>query len=116
MSVQNLKEITSFGKENVDALLQSSTLAVKGLEELARHYSKIANQSIEQTQAAVKSLTGAKDPNEFQAAYAALAKANFDNFVAESRKLQEMANDIMSKSFAPLNARIEALSSLFKPN
>lgn len=113
-AIANIEQITSFGKENVDALVQSTTLAVKGLEELAKAYSSLANTSIEQTSTAIKALSTAKNPAEFTSIYNSVAKANFDVFVSDSRKIQELTSQIMTNSFAPLNARIQALSSLVK--
>ncbi len=114
MTAQNFDQIVAFGKDNVEAVVKSSTLAVKGIEELAKVYSTLANQSIEQTSSAVKALTTAKSPTEFQSIYTNLAKTNFESFVSESRKLQELANSIVTSSFAPLNARVQALSGIFK--
>ncbi len=110
----NVDQITAFGKDNVEALVKSSTLAVKGLEELAKVYTQLANQSLEQSSSAVKALSSAKNPTEFQSIYNDLAKGNFEAFVSESRKIQELANTIVTNSFAPLNARVQALQSLFK--
>ena len=109
----NFDQINAFGKDNIDALVKSSTLAVKGLEDLAKAYAQLANQSVEQTSSAVKALSGAKSPTEFQSVYNDLAKGNFESFVAESRKIQELANTIVTSSFAPLNARVQAMQSLF---
>jgi len=114
MTVANVEQIAAFGKDNVEALVQSSTLAVKGLEELAKAYAALANNSVEKTSAAVKALATAKTPAEFQAVYGDLAKTNFENFVAEATKLQELANSIITNSFAPLNARVKALQDLVK--
>ncbi|MDR3438509.1 phasin family protein [Telmatospirillum sp.] len=114
MTVQNLEDVVAFGKANVEALVKSSSVTVKGFEDLAKAYSSLANQSIEQTTNAVKALTSAKSPTEFQTIYTGLAKTSLENFVAESRKIQELANSIVTSSFAPLNARVQALSGLFK--
>jgi phasin family protein len=114
MSAQNFDQIIAFGKENVEAFVKSSTVAVKGLEELAKAYSSLANQSIEHTSAAVKALAGAKNPAEFQTIYSGLAKTSFETVVAESKKIQELTGSIVTNSFAPLNARIQAASGLFK--
>jgi phasin family protein len=114
MTAQNFDQIVAFGKDNVEALVKSSTVAVKGIEELAKVYSTLANQSIEQTSSAVKALSTAKSPTEFQSIYTDIAKTNFESFVSESRKIQELANSIVTSSFAPLNARVQALSGIFK--
>ena len=114
MTNQNFDQIVSFGKENVEAVIKSSTVAIKGMEELTKAYTVLANQSIEQTQSAVKALTSAKSPTEFQSIYSNLAKANMEAFVAEGRKLQELANSILTSSVAPISARVQAVSGLFK--
>jgi phasin family protein len=115
MTTQNFEQIVSFGKDNVEALVKSGSVAAKGIEELTKVYSTLANQSIEKTSSAVKALTAAKSPTEFQSIYVNLAKSNFESFVSESRKIQELANTIVTSSFAPLNARVQALSGAFKP-
>jgi phasin family protein len=114
MTTQNFEQIVAIGKDNVEALVKSGTLAVKGFEELAKVYSTLATQSIEQTTSAVKSLSSAKSPTEFQSIYTNLAKTNLESFVAEGRKIQELTTGIVTSSFAPLNARVQALSGLFK--
>ena len=114
MATQNFEQIVAFGKDNVDAFVKSGTLAVKGIEELAKAYAALANQSIEQTVSAVKALSAAKTPTEFQTIYADLAKSSMETLVAESRKLQELTNSVVTSSTAPLNARVQAVSGLFK--
>lgn len=114
MTVQNFDQIVAIGKENVEALVKSGSLAVKGLEELTKAYTTLANQSIEQTSSAVKALSTAKSPTEFQSIYSDLAKSGFESFFAESRKFQELANSVVTSSFAPLNARVQSLSGIFK--
>ncbi len=114
MTAQNFEEIVSFGKENVEALVKSGTIAVKGLEELTKVYSALASQSIEQTSGAVKALSSAKNPAEFQAIYSGLVKTSFDSFVSESRRIQELANNIVTSSLAPLSARAQAVTGTFK--
>jgi phasin family protein len=114
MATQSIENIVTFSKDNVDAIVQSGTVAVKGLEELAKTYASLANHSIEQTTSAVKALTSVKSPTEFQTVYSSLVKSSLESLVAESRKLQELTTAIVNSSVAPLNERVHALSSLFK--
>jgi phasin family protein len=107
-------QIISFGKENTDAIVKSSSLAVKGIEELTKAYTSLANQSIEQTVSAVKALTAVKSPTEFQTTYTTIAKNNLEYLVAESRKIQELASTLVSNSVAPINARLQAVATTFK--
>lgn len=109
----NFEQLATFGKENAEALVKSGTAAVKGFEALAKLYSTLANQTIEQTSSAVKALSTAKTPAEFQSVYANLAKQSFESFVADSHKVQELAGSVVTESLAPLNARAQALGGLF---
>ena len=87
---------------------------MKGFEELAKLYTELANLSVEQTSLAVKTLAAAKTPAEFQAAYSGFAKQNFETFVAEAKKVQELTAGVFSETIAPLNARAQSLTTMFK--
>lgn len=113
-TTQPFDQIVSFSKENTDALVKSSSLAIKGLEELTKAYTSFANQSIEHTMSAVKALTAVKSPTEFQTVYSGLAKTSLESLVAESRKIQELASSVVTSSVAPINARVQAVGSSFK--
>jgi phasin family protein len=107
----NYDQIVSMGKDNVEALVKSSTATVKGLEELAKFYATFANHTVEQTSAAVKALSSVKTPQDFQSVYTGLVKQGFDTFVSETRKAQELANSIVTDAMAPINARAQSLAS-----
>ncbi len=113
-TTQSLDQFVAFGKENVDAFVKSSSLAVKGIEELTKAYTTLANQQIEQTVSAVKALSAVKSPSEFQAVYSNLAKTSLETLVAEGRKLQELTSSVVTSSAAPINARIQAVAGSFK--
>ena len=113
-TTQSFDQFVAFGKENVDAFVKSSSLAVKGIEELTKAYTSLANASIEQTVSAVKQLTAVKSPTEFQTVYSNLAKTHLESLVAEGRKIQELASTVVTNSVAPINARIQELASTFK--
>jgi phasin family protein len=114
MTTQPFDQIVAFGKENTDAIVKSSSLAVKGLEELIKAYTNLANHSIEQTTSAVKALTAVKSPTEFQTVFSDLAKTNLETLVAESRKIQELASSVVTSSSAPITARVQAVAGSFK--
>ncbi len=114
MTNQSFDQIVAFGKENADAFVKSSSLAVKGFEELTKAYTSLANQSIEQTVAAAKALAAVKSPTEFQTVYSDLAKTSMENLVAEGRKIQELASTIVTNSVAPITARVQSVAGSFK--
>lgn len=113
-TTQSFDQIVAFGKENVDAFVKSSSLAVKGIEELTKAYTALANAQIEQTVAATKALTAVKSPTEFQTVYSNLAKTSLETLVAEGRKLQELTSTVVTNSAAPITARIQAVAGSFK--
>jgi phasin family protein len=113
-TTQSFDQLVAFGKENTDAIVKSSSLAVKGIEELTKAYTAFANQSIEQTVSAVKALSAVKSPAEFQTVYSNLAKSSLESMVAEGRKIQELTSSIVTNSVAPINARIQAVAGSFK--
>lgn len=115
-SIPNIDQITSFGKENVEAMVKSSSVAAQGLQDLAKAYTAFATQITEQTSSAVKALSSVKSPAEFQSVYNTVAKQNFETFISESRKLQEAASSLVTSSFAPLATRFQAAQSAIKPN
>lgn len=110
----NLDQFITFGKDNAEAFVKSGVAAVKGLEALTKLYSSLANQQIEQTSAAVKAFSTVKSPVELQTVYANMVKESFESFVSESHKMQELASSVVTESLAPINARVQEVSGMFR--
>lgn len=108
------EEIFAFGKENVEALVQSSTLAAKGFEELSKAYAAYAGQNVDKVNAAVKALASAKTPVEFVQLQAQLSKENTESLLAETRKLAEIVNAIVASSLEPIQSRFKVAANLYK--
>lgn len=108
------EELLAFSKANVEAMVQSSTLAAKGFEELTKAYAAYTGEAIDKTNAAVKALASAKSPTEFVQLQAQLAKENTESLLAETRKLAEIVNAIVTSSMAPIQARFKVAADLYK--
>ena len=108
------EDFLSFGKDNVEALVQSSTLAAKGFEELVKAYAAYTGQTIDKANATVKALSSAKSPTEFIQLQAQLTKENAESLLADSKKLAEIVNTIVTSSLAPIQTRIKAAADLYK--
>lgn len=108
------EDIFSFGKENIEAMVQSSTLAAKGFEELVKAYAAYTGQTIDKANATVKALAAAKSPTEFVQLQAQLAKENTESLLAETKKLAEIVNTIVTSSLEPIQARVKAATDLYK--
>lgn len=111
----NFDQFSNFGKDNIDALIKSGTIVAQGFEDLAKVYSSIASQTVEQTSSALKAFAAAKNPAEFQTVFNSVAKQNLDSFVASSRKVQEISTTILSSSIAPLTGRFQQAASAAGP-
>lgn len=112
--IKTYENLFSFGKENVEALVQSGTLATKGFEEVSKAYAAYATENFNKATAAVKALASVKSPTEFVQLQAQFARESVDGFIAESRKLSEIANTVATSALEPLQARAKAASSVFK--
>lgn len=112
--LKKYEELLSFGKENVEALVQSGTLAAKGYEELLKAYTAFATQSVERVQAAAKALATAKSPNEFFQLQIDLTREAGEALALETRKLAEIASTVTASAVEPLQARFQVAASLYK--
>ncbi|MBF0392485.1 MAG: phasin family protein [Alphaproteobacteria bacterium] len=105
-------EMMAFGKGNVEAVVQSGTVAVKGMEELGKLYTDYTNLSIAKANEAVKALSSCKTPQEFMQLQTKLTRDGIESFISDSRKLAEITAGVVNKSIEPLAARFQAVSSL----
>ena len=103
---KGVEEIGTLGRENVDAVVQASTIYAKGVEVIGKEVMTYAQARAESHIAAVKAMFGArtlKDLVDLQAAY---ARSSFDDLVSETTKLSEIGVKVTNEAFAPLNARV----------
>lgn len=118
-SAQMLKgyeDYAAFNKATVDALVKSSTIAVKGAEDINKELVAFAQASFDNSVAIGRALLSAKSFNEVVELQNSYAKQSFDSLVAEATKLQELSVKVTNEAFAPLNARVNAaVEKLAKP-
>ena len=115
-SVQLLKgyeDMATFGKENVDALVQSGTIVAKGAEDLGKEVVAFAQASFDKQVATGKAVLSAKSIREIVDLQNDYIKSSVDAFVAESTKLHEMSVQVANAAFAPLGARMNAAVEKF---
>src|SRR3546814_14578678 len=83
-------EAVEFNKANVEALVESGTIAAKNFETLGQEGVAFARKSFEDTTAALKGYTAVKSPAEFFKPYAENSKKEFDADVAQTSKNSEL--------------------------
>ena len=119
LSAQLLKlsaELQALNKGNVEALVESTTIASKGAEELSREVDAYAQASFDKSVTTGKALLTAKTLQEVIDLQTDYVKASFDAFTAEASRLQDLTTRVTSAAFAPLNARLNVtVETLSKP-
>jgi len=109
-------EFASLGKENLEALVQSSTIAVRGAESFGKEWMGFAQAVAEQNVAAFQSLVAARTFKEVVELQNTWAKKAFDTAVVESTRLSEMGVKTANDAFEPIKARVNVnVEKLFKP-
>ncbi|GAB4137978.1 MAG: hypothetical protein Tsb0016_03590 [Sphingomonadales bacterium] len=110
---KNFGEMSGFSKENLDALVASTNAAAKGAEQISAELMAYSKKSVEDSLAAVKALSGAKNLREYFDLQNSLAKDSYDNFVAETSRFTEMYMKMANDVFEPVNSRFATAMERF---
>ncbi len=94
------------GQEQMEALMKSSTILAKGMEDIFQTCLEIAQESGAKNQEAAKALMGCKTLDEFTQAQNKLAQVSFDDFMSGATKVSEMGVKLYTESFAPINDQL----------
>lgn len=98
-------EVTTLNKANIDAVVQSSTIATKGVESLGRELMSFAQSQLEANMAMTKKLFGAKTLREFFDVQNDFARQNLDKLMAESAKMTEMTAKVSNEALEPIQTQ-----------
>ncbi len=109
MTIQT--QIAAFAQDNVNALVQSGSVAVEGFKEFSDAAVALAQLSIAQTATTFKSLSAVKTPAELSALAISLTKSNVDVAISEGRKVLDLLTRVANDSVAPLTTRFEAVAN-----
>ena len=109
-------ELTGFGKDNVEAVMTSGAILAKGMQDLNDVWLGLARASVEDAVGAAKALFGCKTLPEMVEVQTGLAQAQYEKFVADSRRLSAMSAKLGENASAPINARVTvAVEKFNKP-
>ena len=98
-------ELNDFAKGNVEAVVESSTIAAKGFETLGQDAAEYGRKSFESATAAVKAFAGAKSPTDFFKLQSDYVRSTFDALVAETSKNTESLLKLAGDVAQPLSNR-----------
>jgi phasin family protein len=109
-------ELAGFGKDNVEAVMTSGAILAKGVQDLNDVWLGLARASVEDAVGAAKALFGCKTLPEVVEVQTGLAQAQYEKFVAESRRLSDMSAKLTENASAPIAARVTvAVEKFNKP-
>lgn len=111
---KSLEDATAFGQENVDAIVASSKIAAKAVEDINAELMAYSKKSYEEGVAAAKDLTACKSVTEYFEKQNDFAKTSFDTFVAQATKMNEMYTAAAKDAFAPITDRFSAATEMMK--
>jgi phasin family protein len=106
-----LDEVAAQGKANADAVLQATSVVAKGFEEMSRAWMGLAQRQMEANLAGVQAVMGARNMQDAVELQASWLKGNVDTLMSEGVKLSEMAVDVGTKAWEPLNGRLNATTA-----
>ncbi|MEO0392320.1 MAG: phasin family protein [Pseudomonadota bacterium] len=107
----NLEDFQTMGKDNVEAMVQSTKILTKGMEDLTKAFFDLAQTSMEQSVSASQAMMKAKSLKEVTDLQNDLAKKSFDQFVAEGTKLSELSIKVANDAAEPLASRVNDVVS-----
>lgn len=111
---KSMEDAAAFGQENMDALVKTQNLAVKAAEEMNAEFASFSKKTMEEGVAAAKELTAIKSVPELVEKQAEIAKTQFDGFVKQTARFNEMYLAAAKEVFAPINDRATAAADMVK--
>lgn len=103
---------TEFGKDTVEAYVESATIAGKGFQAINSEAAAYSKQAIEDFATATKAVMGSKSIHEAIELQTSFAKSAFAAYVAQITKYNEKAIAVTKESYAPLQGRAEAFTAV----
>jgi phasin family protein len=114
--IKGYEDMQGFGKENVEAFVQASTILAKGAEQISKQVMALTQSSMQNSVSTAKALMGCKTLRDVIDLQTDFARSNFDALVAEGTKLSELSFKLTNEAIAPIQARLNvAVEKLTKP-
>lgn len=101
-----VEEMNAFAKGNIEALVESSKIAAKGAEEIAKYSADYARTTVEKANATARQFAGVKSPTEFFQLQSEVAKTALDSLAAEGAKFAENYLKLLGEIAQPLSNRV----------
>jgi phasin family protein len=111
---KGLEGLTTYGQENLDAIVKSSEIAAKAAEGIGSEISAYSKKSFEDSVAAAQDFASAKTLTELFEKQTSFAQASFEGFVSQATKMNEIYVAAAKDISAPIGARVNAATEALK--
>jgi phasin family protein len=111
---KGLDSLTTFGQDNVDALVKSSEIAAKAAEGIGTEIGAYSKKAFEDGVAAAQDFASAKTMTELFEKQTSYAQSAFEGFVSQATKMNEIYVAAAKDISAPLGARVNAATDALK--
>ena len=108
------EDANEFGKGNIEALVESSKIAVRGLETLGQDAAAYAKASFEEAAATARTLTSVKSPTEFLKLQSDYTRSAFDALVQQASRNTEAMLKLAGEVVQPLSNRVALAAEKLK--
>jgi|KBSSwiStaDraftv2_1062776.scaffolds.fasta_scaffold00286_32 phasin family protein len=113
-SSKAMEEIGDIAKGNVEAVVESSKIAAKGIEGIGQSAAEYGRVSFEKTSATLKSFASVKSPTEFFQLQSELMTSAFDTLASETAKTSEAMLKLAGEIAQPISSRVSVVSDKIK--
>jgi len=108
-AMTDYSQIAEFNRQAIDAILESTNIAAKGIESLNSEAVAFSKQSVEDSMAAAKAALTAKSIQELFEIQSDFAKSAFDSYLGQMNRVADLVAETTKEAVAPLNERFNAL-------
>lgn len=109
-----IEDMNEFSKGNVEAIVESSKIAAKGIETMGQDAAEFSRKHFESATAALKSLSSVKSPSEFFKLQSDYMRSTFDSMVAETSKNTESMLKLAGDVAQPISNRVALAAEKIK--
>lgn len=99
------EEANEFGKGNIEALVESSKIAARGIEAIGQEAAAFAKKSFEEATTAAKTMSSVKSPTELMKLQSDYVRAAFDAMVQQTSRNTEAMLKLAGEVVQPLSNR-----------
>jgi len=108
------EDMSAFSKGNIEAMVESSKIAAKGAEEIAKYSADYARSAVEKANESARHLAAVKSPTELFKLQGDMAKEAMDSMMAETAKFTENYMKLLGQIVQPISNRFAVAAEKLK--